>query len=231
MDPRRMLEIRHFGTMEPSVPPSEPFISDPKARRKAWKAQAKNEKMRDRWAAAPPSPEVPRQTEHRLKLVEPQDVCSPQRDQALYRTREVSEYLKVEAAERDAADRDISYYGASGWGQERLDGLIPQRAPSSDNIDAALYGLNGLYGKHFARPWDAQCSEVRPATHVSTPPHLLDLYGRQRSGRMAYEQSMAMNEAIASRRLAEEARIREEALKVLTNPDPHQIVKDPPSAE
>ena len=47
--------------------------------------------------------------------------------------------------------------------------------------------------------------EVRPATHVSTPPHLLDLYGRQRSGRMAYEQSMAMNEAIASRRLAEEA--------------------------
>ena len=69
-------------------------------------------------------------------------------------------------------------------------------------------GQSNLSCNNKARTTDHKCvsnREVRTATQVSTPPHLLDLYGRQRSGRMAYEQSMAMNESIAARRLAEEA--------------------------
>jgi hypothetical protein len=136
----------------------------------------------------------------------------------LLRSREVSEYLKVEARERDAADRDISYYGASGWGQQWLDGHVPERAPSSATIDAALYGMNGLYGKHFGRIWDASgefTSHVRRATTVSTPPHLLDLYGRQHRGRLQNEQAMRMQEAVVARQLQEEKKVRQEALKVL----------------
>merc|ERR1711865_310022 len=214
MDPRRMLEAHHFGTMEPCVPPSEPFIADHQARRKAIKLQIESEAMRARWAKAR-APPVPRVTENRLTTVEPQDICSHQRDEALLRSREISEYLKVEALERAATDRDLSYYGASGWGQERLDGETPEQAPSSVNIDDAVYGMRGLYGKHFGRPWDAECSDPRTATQVRTPAHLLDLYERQRTGRLAMEASMKLNDDVINRRAAEDQKMREAVLKEL----------------